>query len=80
MKIQLQKFLLVGKNKIQSTEGLAKLVFQKGRKNICEFLPYMKAIKIDTDLDTDTGLIKWATEDGTLISENGYHYNIDCFI
>lgn len=80
MKAQIKKTLFIGSSEIHTTEDLARVVICIGKKGVCHFLSYMKAIQIDTDFDTDTGIIKWATEDGTFISEKGYHYNIDCFI
>lgn len=80
MKAQIKKTLFIGMSEIATTEDLARVVNCIGKKEICHFLPYMKAIQIDSDFDTDTGVIKWATEDGTFISEKGYHYHINCFI
>ena len=81
METKIEKNLKIGNAKVNTTEGLQYLVGVLGKEKVCPHLTYMKAIKIDCeDMETDTGLIKWAAEDGTLISENGYHYNINCFI
>lgn len=74
------KILKIGKYNISSTKELARLVQIKGKTKTCEFLHYMKSIVIDSDLQTETGIIKWATENGELISENGYHYSINYFL
>ena len=80
MKATLQRQLKVGSTFLKTTEQIAEMCQKKGRDNVCHFMSYAKCIKIDSDLETESGLIMWICEDGTLISENGYHYNINCFI
>lgn len=80
MKAKINKNLQVGKTKIYSTQGVANFCLLFGKENICPNLSYAKCVKIESDINTDTGVIMYLCEDGTLISENGYHYDINCFI
>lgn len=48
--------------------------------NDLDYMSYAKCIVLENSrLNTDTGSICWACEDGSFISESGYHYNINCF-
>lgn len=77
---RLEKVLFINNQKIDSTETLAVYVTKFGKENVCHYMSYAKCIVLENSgLDTETGSIRWACEDGSFISESGYHYNINCF-
>lgn len=62
---------------IQSKRDLAKLVNEIGGYGICPHLPNHKAIRVDIDLSFYTGNIEYINEEGCLVCENGYWYELE---
>ncbi len=77
----IEKAFFINNQKINTTEELASYVTKFGKENVCKYMSYAKCIELkDSKHDTETGFILWAFEDGSFISESGYHYDIDCFL
>ena len=81
---RIERVLKINNHILQSSEDVSNYVNENGNIGSCIHVPYMKAINLRNfngkQFNTENGCIVWLLEDGTLMCEDGYHYNIDCFI